>query len=74
MSTYKIGDTDAWGYTLRRRQGPVDLWKTPSDNYVVYLYVKNKHVLHAFRKRIEDADVLFQSVCEMFTSSKAKKR
>jgi len=66
MSAYKIGDTDTWGYTLRRRRGPVDLWETPNDNHVVYLYVKNEQVLHAFRRHREDADILFDSICEMF--------
>ena len=70
MSEYKVGDTDAWGYTLKRRRGPVDLWKTPKDKYVVYLYVKNEQVLHASRSRIDEAHILFESTCEMFPDLK----
>jgi len=66
MSAYKIGDVDEWGYTKRDQRGPVELWETRNGNYVVYLYATNEHVLHAFRKYREDADAVFDSVCNMF--------
>lgn len=66
MNTYNIGDADEWGYILRRRRGPVELWETPKEYYVVYLYATNEHVLNAPRKYREDADAVFDSVCNMF--------
>ncbi len=66
MSTYNIGDADEWGYILKNRRGPVALWETPNGNYVVYLSATNEHVLYGFRKYREDADALFDSVCNMF--------
>jgi len=66
MTIYNIGDADEWGYILRNRRGPVELWETPNGNFVVYLYATNEHVLYAVRKYREDADALFDSACNMF--------
>jgi len=60
---YHIGQTDPYGYTKRRQRGPVEMWETPSGNFVVYLSATDEHVLHGFRKYREDADALFDSVC-----------
>lgn len=68
MCAYKIGQADEWNYILRRRREPVELWETPNENYVVYLYVKNDEVLHAVRKYRDDADELFDSACNMLTN------
>ncbi len=65
MSTYNIGDADEWGYILRRRRGPVELWETP-NGYVVYLSLSAEgYELHGRRKYRQDADALFDDACLM---------
>ena len=63
--TYEIGETDEYGYTKRRHRGPVEMWETPNGNFVVYLSATNEHILYGFRKYLEDANALFDSVCLM---------
>lgn len=64
MNNYNIGDTDEWGYVLRDRLEPVELWETPKHYYVVYLSVTSEHVLYAFRKHHADALEIFESICD----------
>ena len=73
MNTYNVGETDEWGFTLRRLRGPVELWETPNGNYAVYLYAANEDTLHASRKYREDADELFNGVCNMFPDLEPEK-
>ncbi|MFC1592872.1 hypothetical protein ACFL4C_02545 [Candidatus Omnitrophota bacterium] len=65
MSAYKIGDIDDCGNILRRRRRPVELWETPKGNYVICLWVTGWDALRTRRKYRKDADVLFDSVCNM---------
>jgi len=60
-----IGQTDEWGYTLLDNKGPVELYQTPREYYVVYLWVTNDDYLSVVRKYRQDAELLFDSVCNM---------
>ena len=68
MSAYKIGDRDYCGNILRKHKGPVYLWESPNGNYLIYLYVEDWRGLNTSRKKLKDAETLFDSVCNMLRS------
>ena len=64
MDRQRIGEADEWGYVLLDRRGPVELYETPKGYNVVYLYV-NEDYLFSFRKRLNDARLIFDSVLKI---------
>ena len=55
---YSIGDVDEWGYALRRRRGPIELWETQNGNHIFYLSLSPEgYKLHGHRKLRQDADL-----------------
>lgn len=61
----KIGETDEWGYTLLKRKGSVALCQTPKGYYAVYLSVNKDEDLIVVRKKLEKAERLFNSICDI---------
>ena len=64
-SSINIGETDKWGYTLLAYNGPVELYTTPKEYFTVYLMVNRNDYLTVVRKNREDADNIYDSVCNM---------
>jgi len=69
MSTTAIGQTDEWGYTCINRRGRVELFRTPKEYYAVYLWVTENDYLTVVRKHPEDAENIFDSVCNILPQS-----
>jgi hypothetical protein len=64
-STINIGDTDGEGYILLARRWPVELFKTPGGFFEVCLKLDQDKYLSTIRKNREDADVIYDNVCNM---------
>ena len=64
-SPINIGETDQWGYTLLARNGPVELCRTAENYFTVYLWVNQYEYFTVVRKKREDADNMYDDVCNM---------
>jgi len=64
-SQINIGETDEWGYTLLARSGPVELFRTPKEFFAVYLWINQDEYLTVIRKNRDNADNIYDNVCNM---------
>jgi len=57
---------DKDGYILEDFCGPIELWKTPANNYCLYMYVGSHERLYFnVHRKPEEIGELFRCACEV---------
>ena len=63
----KEGGSDVNGSILRIQRYPVQLWEQPNHKgFVVCMWVTSENTIWSYRKHLNDANELFDSVCHNF--------